>query len=51
MRTVDGREIVDALLVGLDRHESSEVMPLDPSIAAEVRATLQAAIPAHTRRR
>jgi hypothetical protein len=51
MRARDGREIVEALLVGLERQESSEVMPLDPSIAAEVRATLQAAIPAHTRTR
>jgi hypothetical protein len=48
MRTRDGREMVAALLVSLDRREGSDVMPLDPSIVAEVRATLQAAIPART---
>jgi hypothetical protein len=48
MRTRDGREMVQALLVSLERREGSDVMPLDPSIVAEVRATLQAAIPART---
>jgi hypothetical protein len=48
MRTRDGREMVEALLVGLERQEGSEVMPVDPSIVAEIRATLQAAIPTRT---
>ena len=48
MRTRDGREMVEALLVGLERQEDSDVMPLDPSIVAEVRATLQASIPGRT---
>jgi hypothetical protein len=49
MRTRDGREMVEALLVGLERQEGNEAMPLDPSIVAELRATLQAAIPTRTR--
>jgi hypothetical protein len=48
MRTRDGREMVEALLVGLERQEGSDVLPVDPSIVAEVRATLQAAIPTRT---
>jgi hypothetical protein len=48
MRTRDGREMVEALLVGLEGQECSDVMPVDPSIVAEVRATLQAAIPTRT---
>jgi hypothetical protein len=51
MRTRDGREMVEALLVGLERQGDSELMPLDPSILAEVRATLQAVTPTGTRRR
>jgi SEC-C motif/Protein of unknown function (DUF2384) len=51
MRTRDGREMVEALLVGLERQEGGDALVLDPSIIAEVRATLQAAIPARTRAR
>lgn len=50
MRTRDGREMVEALLVGLERREGSEGVALDPSIIAEVRATLQAAIPTRSGR-
>ena len=49
MRTRDGREMVEALLVDLERREHSEETPLDPSIIADVRATLQTAIPSRAR--
>jgi hypothetical protein len=48
MRTRDGREMVEAVLVEFGRQEGGDIMPLDPSILAEVRATLQAAIPNRT---